>query len=106
MTSLLYEKILKGSTTSNHTTKGEGEKLNLIEVDAEEVGSLFYLGPIFFTAPIKIGISVFFLFKLLGKRFIYAILALILLMVFILLLQLIYVKNLKILLKYKDKWMG
>ena len=39
MTSLLYEKILKGSTATNLSNKGEGEKLNLIEQDAEEIGS-------------------------------------------------------------------
>ena len=105
LTSLLYEKIIKGNTATNHTTKGEGEKLNLIEEDAEEVGSLFYLGPFVFTAPIKIGISIYFLFKLLGNRFFYAIIALFLLMILILLLQFVYVKNLKILLKYKDNRM-
>ena len=105
MTSLLYEKILKGSTATNLSNKGDGEKLNLIEVDAEEIGSLFYLGPFFFTAPIKIGISIYFLFKLLGYRFLYAIIALIILMFLILILQIIYVKNLEILLKYKDNRM-
>ena len=105
MTSLIYEKILKGSTETNLANKGEGEKLNFIEVDAEEIGSLFYLGPFVLTAPIKVGISVYFLFKLLGYRFIYAIIALIILMILILLLQVIYVKNLKILLKYKDNRM-
>ena len=105
MTSLLFEKIIKGSTATNHSTKGEGEKLNLIEVDAEEIGTLFYLGPFVLTAPIKVGISIFFLFKLLGNRFFYAIIALILLLLLILLLQIIYVKNLKILLKYKDNRM-
>ena len=105
MTSLIYEKILKGSTETNLANKGEGEKLNFIEVDAEEIGSLFYLGPFVLTTPIKVGISVYFLFKLLGYRFIYAIIALIILMILILLLQVIYVKNLKILLKYKDNRM-
>ena len=102
MTSLLYEKILKGSTATNLSNKDEGEKLNFIEVDAEEIGSLFYLGPFVVTAPVKVGISVYFLFKLLGYRFLYAIIALIILMLLILLLQVVYVKNLKILLKYKD----
>ena len=105
LTSLLYEKIIKGNTSTNSSNKGEGEKLNLIEVDAEEIGSLFYLGPFIFTAPIKIGISIYFLFNLLGYRFLYAIIALIILMLLILLLQIIYVKNLKILLKYKDNRM-
>ena len=105
MTSLLYEKILKGSTATNLSNKGEGEKLNYIEVDAEEIGSLFFLGPFVLTAPIKVGISVYFLFKLLGYRFLYAIVALIILMFLILILQVVYVKNLKILLKYKDNRM-
>ena len=105
MTSILYEKILKGSTAANLSNKGEGEKLNLIEVDAEEVGTLFYMGPFILTAPIKIGISIYFLFKLLGPRFLYAIIALIILMILILILQVVYVRNLKILLKYKDNRM-
>ena len=105
MTSLIYEKILKGNTENNVANKGEGEKLNYIEADAEEIGSLFYLGPFVLTAPVKVGISVYFLFKLLGYRFIYAIIALIVLIILILLLQVIYVKNLKILLKYKDNRM-
>jgi len=105
MTSLLYEKIIKGNTATNKSTKGEGEKLNLIEEDAEEIGSLFFLGPFVITSPIKVGISLYFLFQLLGYRFFYAIIALICLMVIILLLQIIYVKNLKILLKYKDNRM-
>ena len=105
MTSLLYEKIIKGSTATNITSKGEGEKLNLIEEDAEEIGSLFFLGPFVLTAPIKVGISVYFLFKLLGARFFYAIIALGFLIILILILQVVYVRNLKILLKYKDSRM-
>ena len=101
MTSLLYEKILKDSTATNLSNKDEGEKLNLIEVDAEEIGSLFYLGPFVFTAPVKIGISIYFLFRLLGYRFLYAIIALIILLFLILILHVLYVKNLEILLKYK-----
>ena len=69
MTSLLYEKIIKGNTATNKSTKGEGEKLNLIEEDAEEIGSLFFLGPFVITSPIKVGISLYFLFQLLGYRF-------------------------------------
>ena len=105
MTSLLYEKIIKGSTATNITSKGEGEKLNLIEEDAEEIGSLFFLGPFVLTAPIKVGISVYFLFQLLGSRFFYAIIALCFLIILILILQVVYVRNLKILLKFKDSRM-
>ena len=105
MSSLLFEKIIKGNTATNHTSKGEGEKLNLIEEDAEEIGTLFVLGSLAITWPIKIGISIYFLFKALGSRFIYAIIALVLLMMLILILQVVYVKNLKILLKYKDNRM-
>ena len=105
LTSLLYEKIIKGSTATSHTSKGEGEKLNLIEEDAEEIGSLFFLGPFVFTSPIKIGISIYFLFQQLGSRFFYAIIALFFLLILILILQVVYVKNLKILLKYKDNRM-
>ena len=104
-TSLLYEKIIKGSTITNHSTKGEGEKLNLIEVDAEEIGSLFYSGPKVIISPIKIVFSMVLLFKIFGNKFIYAILALIVITIIILFLQILYVKNLKILLEQKDNRM-
>ena len=105
MTSLLYEKIIKGNTATNKSTKGEGEKLNLIEEDAEEIGSLFSVVPQVITSIIKVGISLYFLFSLIGYRFFYAIIALICLMFLIVILQIKYVKNLDILLKYKDKRM-
>ena len=57
------------------------------------------------TAPIKVGISVYFLFQLLGSRFFYAIIALCFLIILILILQVVYVRNLKILLKFKDSRM-
>ena len=105
MTSLLYEKIIKGNTATNKSTKGEGEKLNLIEEDAEEIGSLFSVVPQVITSLIKVGISLYFLFSLIGYRFFYAIIVLICLMFLIVILQIKYVKNLDILLKYKDKRM-
>ena len=104
-TSLLFEKIIKGSTITNHLTKGEGEKLNLIEVDAEEIGSLFFSGPKVVIFPIKIIFSMILLFRIFGNRFIYTILALIIVTIIILFLQVLYVKNLKILLEQKDKRM-
>ena len=36
------EKLLK--TNSNSFTKGEGEKINLVEIDAEKIGFFFFLG--------------------------------------------------------------
>ena len=105
MTSILYEKIIKGNTATNKSAKGEGEKLNLIEEDAEEIGSLFSVIPQVITSLIKVGISLYFLFSLIGYRFFYAIIVLICLMFLIVILQIKYVKNLEILLKYKDKRM-
>ena len=105
MTSLLYEKIIKGNTATNKSTKGEGEKLNLIEEDAEEIGSLFSVVPEVITSLIKVGISLYFLFSLIGYRFFYAIIVLACLMFLIVILQIKYVKNLDILLKYKDNRM-
>ena len=37
---LLMEKLLK--TNSNSFTKGEGEKINLVEIDAEKIGFFFF----------------------------------------------------------------
>jgi hypothetical protein len=49
---------------SNTPIKGEGELLNLAEVDAEKIGELFFSGPRIFTAPITVFISMYLLFKI------------------------------------------
>ena len=54
MIALLTEKILiSNSFYSNTQIKGEGELLNLAEVDAERIGAFFFSGPRIITAPIK-----------------------------------------------------
>ena len=42
---LLMEKLLKSNTINNSFSKGEGEKINLVEIDAEKIGFFFFLGP-------------------------------------------------------------
>ena len=102
ITAIIFEKILKSNNFSQ-SSKGEGEKINLIEVDAEKVGSLFSTAPKVIVSPFRIVISLFFLFRQFGKKFSYAIIILLAVLVLILLLQLLYIKNYKKILILKDK---
>ena len=54
---LLMEKLLK--TNSNSFTKGEGEKINLVEIDAEKIGFFFFWAPKIITFPILFCIIIF-----------------------------------------------
>ena len=101
ITAIIFEKIIK----SNYLTpdsKGEGEKINLVEVDAEKVGSLFSSAPKVVVAPFRIVISLFFLFGQFGKKFSYAIIILLIVLVLILLLQVLYIKNYRKIIISKD----
>ena len=102
VTALVFEKILKSNNLTPNT-KGEGEKINLIEVDAEKVGQLFSSAPKVVVAPFRIVISLYFLFRQFGKKFSYAIIILLVVLVLILLLQILYIKNYKKILLLKDK---
>jgi ABC-type multidrug transport system fused ATPase/permease subunit len=101
MTAFIYEKILQSNISSNG--KDEGEILSLIEVDCEKIGFLFFIGPRIVTAPIRIFISMDLLFRLFGFNFIYGILVIIFCIIIIMLLQIIYLRNLKELLIKKDE---
>ena len=100
---LLMEKLLK--TNSNSFTKGEGEKINLVEIDAEKIGFFFFWAPKIITFPIKIAISLYLLFNIFGHNFIYALIGLCIVLAIIIFFQHIYNRNIKYLLKYKDKRM-
>ena len=106
MIALLTEKIFISNTFySNTSIKGEGELLNLAEVDAEKIGEFFFSGTRIFTAPIRVFISMFLLFKLFGFYFFYVILILIIIIIIIIILQVFYIKNFHKLLNFKDKRM-
>ena len=100
-TALVYNKILL--INKNNSNKAEGEIMNLIEVDCEKLGILFYIGPKIVAAPFRVIISIIFLFKLFGIKFIYCIMLLIFILLLIVILQILYLKNLKELLKKKDE---
>ena len=100
---LLMEKLLKSN--SNSFAKGEGEKINLVEIDAEKIGFFFFWAPKIITFPIKIAISLYLLFNIFGHIFIYALFGLGLVLAVIIFFQSIYNRNIKYLLKYKDKRM-
>ena len=102
---LLMEKLLKTNSINNSFSKGEGEKLNLIEVDVEKIGYFFLWFPRISIYPFKISVSLYLLFKIFGRIYIYAIMCLILVIIIIIFFQLIYNRNLKYVLYYKDKRM-
>ena len=95
LTALLYEKILKANTNGNQSAKEEGEKLNLIEIDAEKVGFLFFIGPKIIMGPISVGFSLYLLFNLFGFGFIYTFIILCVLLGIILILQIFSLKIIK-----------
>ena len=101
LTALVFNKILI-SNSLTPKSKGEGEKINLIEVDAEKVGGLFHALPRVIISPFRIGISLFFLFRQFGAKFSYAIIILLAVLLFILLLQILYIRNYKKILTLKD----
>ena len=100
-TALVYNKILL--INKNNSNKAEGEIMNLIEVDCEKLGILFYIGPKIIASPFRVVISIIFLFKLFGVKFIYCLILLVFILVSIVILQILYLKNLKELLKKKDE---
>ena len=100
---LLMEKLLKSN--SNSFAKGEGEKINLVEIDAEKIGFFFFWAPKIITFPIKIAISLYLLFNIFGHIFIYALLGLGVVLAIIVFFQSMYNRNIKYLLKFKDKRM-
>ena len=101
LTAIIFEKILKSNNLTQNA-KGEGEKINLIEVDAEKVGSFFSTAPKVIISPFRIVISLFFLFRQFGNKFSYAIIILLVVLVLILLLQILYIRNYKKILLLKD----
>ena len=102
MNALLYEKILNGNTNSPNASQAEGEKMNLVEVDSEKIGYLFFVGPKIVSMPLRVLISIILLFHLFGPKFTYALFVLFGLIGLILLLQVAYLRNLEILLEKKD----
>ena len=106
MIALITEKIIKSNSYyKTGSVISEGEMLNLVEVDAERIGSSFFSGPRILTAPIRVIISMTLLFKIFGFYFFYVLIILFVLIVIISVLQIFYIKNLKKLLIFKDKRM-
>lgn len=102
LTALIYNKILKLNTNLNESSKEEGEKLTLVEEDAEKIGFVFHIGPKIITGPIKVCISLSLLFKLFGFYFVNAVTILVILILVVVVLQVCFLKNLKQLLHKKD----
>jgi len=101
MIGLIFNKILKGNL---YDLEGkEDEKMNLIELDCEKLGYIFFIIPKILNAPLILFITLYFLFRLFGYKFIYAIFVLFIAMVLILLLEFLYFNNTKKRLKRKEK---
>ncbi len=104
MTGLLFDKILKENLNS-YNGKSDGETINLIEFDCERIGFIFFIIPKVLNTPITVIGSLYFLFKLFGFKFTYALGSLIILLASILLLQVQYLRNVRKILQLKDQRM-
>ena len=102
ITALIYGKILKCNTNASENAKEEGEKLNLIEVDVEKIGFVFFIGPRLITAPFRVLFSVYLLYKLFGFLFIYSVVILSVCVVIVFFVQAEFLSNFKKLLVAKD----
>ena len=98
---LIFQKILNGNNFAINSIE-EGEKINLIEIDADKVASLYSSLPRVIVSPFRITISLYFLFKQFGKKFSYALIIMMVVLILILFLQILYLKNYHKLLKLKD----
>ena len=101
MTGLIFNKILRGNLYDYEGK--EDEKISLIENDCDKLGYIFYIIPKIMNAPLILFITLYFLFKLFGYKFIYSIVLLFISMGIILLLDYLYFKNTKKILKRKEK---
>ena len=81
----------------------EDEKISLIKNDCDKLGYICYIIPKIMNAPLILFITLYFLFKLFGYKFIYSIVLLFISMGIILLLDYLYFKNTKKILKRKEK---
>ena len=102
---LLMEKLLKSNAINSSFSKGEGEKINLVEIDAEKIGYFFIWFPRISIYPFKISFSMYLLFKIYGKIYIFAIMGLIFVVIIIISFQIVYNRNLKHVLYQKDQRM-
>ena len=102
---LLMDKLLKSNAINSSFSKGEGEKINLVEIDAEKIGYFFIWFPRICIYPFKISFSLYLLFKIYGKIYVFAIIGLILVVTIIISFQIVYNRNLKYVLYQKDQRM-
>ena len=102
---LLMTKLLKSNSINSSFSKGEGEKINLVEIDAEKIGYFFLWFPRISIYPFKVSFSMYLLFQIYGTRYIFAILGLICVVIVIVFLQILYNRNIKYVLYQKDQRM-
>ena len=102
---LIMEKLLRSNTINSSFSKGEGEKINLVEIDAEKIGYFFIWFPRISIYPFKISFSMYLLFKIYGAIYIFAIIGLIFVVIIIISFQIVYNRNIKYVLYQKDQRM-
>ena len=102
---LLMDKLLRSNAINSSFSKGEGEKINLVEIDAEKIGYFFLWFPRISIYPFKISFSMYLLFKIYGAIYIFAILGLVLVVIVIISFQIVYNRNIKYVLYQKDQRM-
>ena len=102
---LLMEKLLRSNAINSTFSKGEGEKINLVEIDAEKIGYFFLWFPRICIYPFRLSFSIYLLFKIYGPIYIFAMLGLILVVIVIISFQVIYNRNIKYVLYQKDQRM-
>ena len=102
---LLMDKLLKSNAINSSFSKGEGEKINLVEIDAEKIGYFFIWFPRICIYPFKISFSLYLLFNIYGKIYLFAIIGLILIVTIIISFQIVYNRNIKYVLYQKDQRM-
>lgn len=101
LNALIYDKILISSQFTRNDIN-RGEMINFIQSDIETLNHLFFYGPHTLVVPCQILMNIFMLFRIFGPTFIYSILTLGILMTLAWIIQKMYIRNQRNVLKYKD----
>lgn len=101
LNALIYDKILISSQfTRNDINKGE--MINFIQSDIETLNFLFFYGPQSLVVPCQVLMNMVMLFRIFGPTFIYSLLTLGILMTIAWIIQKMYIRNQRNVLKFKD----
>lgn len=99
------DKVFKVSPSSYTKRAAEGEIINYLEEDSNQLGEAIMLSPFLFIAPIQIIVYAFWLFDFLGISFIFGLSTLIIFLVINLFIQIKMQKYVTKILKARDERM-